>query len=84
MHAKAFPELNRSKLEFMGFVQYRSGAEYHRNNPELSKALHKAGAMGPGYDHFSTYQALLENRPVMALRDLWSSSWLPPQSPWIR
>ena len=25
---------------------------------------------GPGYDHFSTYQALLENRPVMALRDL--------------
>jgi len=70
MHAKAFPELNRSKLEFMGFVQYRSGAEYHRNNPELSKALHKAVAQGPGYDHFATYQALLENRPVMALRDL--------------
>ena len=70
MHAKAFPELNRSKLEFMGFVQYRSGAEYHRNNPELSKALHKAVAQGPGYDLFSTYQALLENRPVMALRDL--------------
>ena len=70
MHAKAFPELNRSKLEFMGFVQYRSGAEYHRNNPELSKALHKAVAQGPGYDHFSTYQALLQNRPVMALRDL--------------
>ena len=38
--------------------------------PELSKALHKAVAQGPGYDHFSTYQALLENRPVMALRDL--------------
>ncbi len=70
MHAKAFPELNRSKLEFMGFVQYRNGAEYHRNNPELSKALHKALAQGPGYDHFSTYKSLLENRPVMALRDL--------------
>ena len=70
MHAKAFPELNRSKLEFMGFVQYRNGAEYHRNNPELSKALHKAVAQGPGYDHFSTYKTLLENRPVMALRDL--------------
>ncbi len=70
MHAKAFPELNRSKLEFMGFVQYRNGAEYHRNNPELSKALHKALAQGPGYDHFSTYKTLLENRPVMALRDL--------------
>ena len=70
MHAKAFPELDRSKLEFLGFVRYRSGAEYHRNNPELSKALHKAVAQGPGYDHFSTYQALLKNRPVMALRDL--------------
>ncbi len=70
MHAKAFPELNRSKLEFMGFVQYRNGGEYHRNNPELSKALHKAVAQGPGYDHFSTYKTLLENRPVMALRDL--------------
>ena len=70
MHAKAFPELDRSKLEFIGFVRYRSGAEYHRNNPELSKALHKAVAQGPGYDHFSTYQALLKNRPVMALRDL--------------
>ena len=70
MHTKAFPELNLSKLEFMGFVKYRSGAEYHRNNPELSKALHKAVAQGPGYDHFSTYKTLLENRPLMALRDL--------------
>ena len=51
MHAKAFPELNRSKLEFMGFVQYRNGAEYHRNNPELSKALHKAVAQGLSLIH---------------------------------
>ncbi len=69
-HAKAFPELNRSKLEFMGFVQYRTGGEYHLNSPEMAKALHAAVAAGPGYDHFSTYQTLLENRPVTALRDL--------------
>jgi len=69
-HAKAYPELNRTKLEFMGFVQYRTGGEYHLNSPEMAKALHAAVAAGPGYDHFSTYQTLLEHRPVTALRDL--------------
>ncbi|QEY32220.1 glutamate synthase large subunit [Synechococcus sp. RSCCF101] len=69
-HAKAFPELNRSKLEFMGFVQYRTGGEYHLNSPEMAKALHAAVAAGPGYDHFATYRTLLENRPATALRDL--------------
>ncbi len=69
-HSKAFPELNRTKLEFMGFVQYRTGGEYHLNSPEMAKALHSAVAAGPGYDHFSTYQRILENRPVTALRDL--------------
>jgi glutamate synthase (ferredoxin) len=69
-HAKAFPELNRTKLEFMGFVQYRTGGEYHLNSPEMAKALHAAVAQGPGYDHFTTYRTLLEHRPVTALRDL--------------
>jgi glutamate synthase (ferredoxin) len=69
-HSKAYPELNRTKLEFMGFVQYRTGGEYHLNSPEMAKALHAAVAAGPGYDHFATYQTLLENRPVTALRDL--------------
>ncbi len=69
-HAKAFPELNRTKLEFMGFVQYRTGGEYHLNSPEMTKALHAAIKQGPGYDHFSTYKTLVENRPVTALRDL--------------
>ena len=69
-HSKAFPELDRTKLEFMGFVQYRTGGEYHLNSPEMAKALHAAVETGPGYDHFSTYKMLLENRPVTALRDL--------------
>jgi glutamate synthase (ferredoxin) len=69
-HSKAFPELNRSKLEFMGFVQYRTGGEFHMNSPEMAKALHAAVAAGPGYNHFATYKQLLENRPLTALRDL--------------
>ncbi|MFN9989289.1 MAG: glutamate synthase large subunit, partial [Cyanobacteriota bacterium] len=69
-HTKAFPELNRAKLEFMGFVQYRTGGEYHMNSPEMAKVLHAAVAAGPGYDHFATYQKLLEGRPLTALRDL--------------
>jgi len=69
-HTKAFPELDRTKLEFMGFVQYRTGGEFHLNSPEMAKALHAAVKAGPGYDHFSTYKTLLENRPVTALRDL--------------
>ena len=54
----------------MGFVQYRTGGEYHLNSPEMTKALHAAIKQGPGYDHFSTYKTLVENRPVTALRDL--------------
>jgi glutamate synthase (ferredoxin) len=78
-HAKAYPELNRSKLEFMGFVQYRTGGEYHMNSPEMAKALHAAVAAGPGYDHFATYRKLLEGRPVTALRDL--LEFLPAATP---
>ncbi len=69
-HSKAFPELERNKLEFMGFVQYRNSGEFHLNTPEMSKALHKAVKAGPNYDHFSSYRTLLENRPATALRDL--------------
>ena len=30
------------KLVNLGYVQYRPGAEYHINNPQMSKMLHKA------------------------------------------
>ncbi len=69
-HTKAFPEIDRTKLEFMGFVQYRNGGEFHLNSPEISKILHKAVRKGSDYDHFSTYKNLLENRPPTVLRDL--------------
>jgi glutamate synthase (ferredoxin) len=69
-HQRAFPQLHHSKLENYGFVQYRPGAEYHMNSPEMSKALHKATAQGRNYDHYATYKQILQERPVTALRDL--------------
>jgi glutamate synthase (ferredoxin) len=69
-HHRAFPELNHKKLENFGFVQYRPGGEYHMNNPEMSKALHKAVDAGKDYNHYDFYRRYLEERPVTALRDL--------------
>ncbi len=80
-HSKAFPELDRNKLEFMGFVQYRSGGEFHLNSPEMSKILHNAVKAGPNYDHFSIYQTLLANRPSTSLRDLLSLKAAPKAIP---
>jgi glutamate synthase (ferredoxin) len=68
-HTRAFPELTGKKLENFGFVQYRPGGEYHMNNPEMSKALHKAVATRD-YDHYEMYKQSLAGRPVTALRDL--------------
>ena len=68
-HSKAFPELTANKLENLGFVQYRPSGEYHSNNPELAKSLHKA-VNGKQYDHYEVYKQHLQNRPVTALRDL--------------
>ncbi|WP_327078335.1 glutamate synthase large subunit [Prochlorothrix hollandica] len=69
-HASAFPELNRQKLDNLGFIQYRPGGEYHMNSPEMSKALHKAIKNGRNIDHYSLYKTYLQDRPVTALRDL--------------
>ncbi|MEH2280759.1 MAG: glutamate synthase large subunit [Nostoc sp.] len=68
-HTKAFPELTTTKLENLGFVQYRPGGEYHSNSPEMVKALHKA-LDGKNYDHYEVYKKHLQGRPVTALRDL--------------
>ncbi|WP_288262824.1 glutamate synthase large subunit [uncultured Prochlorococcus sp.] len=70
IHTKAYPEIDLKKLEFLGFVQFRNYGEYHSNNPEMSKALHKAVKEGPGYDHFKLYKELISKRPTTALRDL--------------
>jgi glutamate synthase (ferredoxin) len=68
-HQKAFPEMTQRKLENYGFIQFRPSGEYHMNNPELAKALHKAIA-DQNFDHYELYRQQLHNRPVTALRDL--------------
>ncbi|PIA60163.1 hypothetical protein AQUCO_00400807v1 [Aquilegia coerulea] len=66
---KAFSEDTAKRLENFGFIQMRVGGEYHGNNPEMSKLLHKA-VRERNESAFSVYQQHLANRPVNVLRDL--------------
>nr|YP_009394291.1 glutamate synthase [Leptosiphonia brodiei]ARW62853.1 glutamate synthase [Leptosiphonia brodiei] len=61
------------KLPNLGYVQYRPGAEYHVNNPEMSKTLHKA-VRNADSSLYEKYKNLLENRDPTNLRDLLSLS----------
>lgn len=66
---KSFMSLLPKKLPNLGYVQYRPSAEYHVNNPEMSKTLHKA-VRGQDVDLYNKYKSLLEERPPTNLRDL--------------
>ncbi|XP_031121832.1 ferredoxin-dependent glutamate synthase, chloroplastic [Ipomoea triloba] len=66
---KAFSEDTAKRLENYGFIQSRPGGEYHGNNPEMSKLLHKA-VRQKSESAYSVYQQHLANRPVNVLRDL--------------
>lgn len=66
---KAFSEDTTKRLENFGFIQMRPGGEYHGNNPEMSKLLHKA-VRQKRESAYSVYQQHLANRPVNVLRDL--------------
>nr|YP_010155888.1 ferredoxin-dependent glutamate synthase [Cumathamnion serrulatum]QQY85238.1 ferredoxin-dependent glutamate synthase [Cumathamnion serrulatum] len=57
------------KLLNLGYVQYRPGAEYHVNNPQMSKILHKAVRNGDA-ELYNNYKELLVNREPVNLRDL--------------
>nr|YP_009397802.1 glutamate synthase [Sonderella linearis]ARW66988.1 glutamate synthase [Sonderella linearis] len=61
------------KLLNLGYVQYRPGAEYHVNNPEMSKTLHKA-VRNIDVELYHRYKSLLNNRNPANLRDLLSLS----------
>ncbi|KAJ4845666.1 Ferredoxin-dependent glutamate synthase 1, chloroplastic/mitochondrial [Turnera subulata] len=66
---KAFSEDTAKRLENFGFIQFRPGGEYHGNNPEMSKLLHKA-VRQKNESAYAIYQQHLANRPVNVLRDL--------------
>nr|YP_009396970.1 glutamate synthase [Spyridia filamentosa]ARW66156.1 glutamate synthase [Spyridia filamentosa] len=57
------------KLTNLGYIQYRASAEYHVNNPGMSKTLHKA-VRNRDISFYVKYQDLLNNRPPTNLRDL--------------
>nr|UAD87153.1 glutamate synthase [Gracilaria pacifica] len=57
------------KLPNLGYVQYRPSAEYHVNNPEMSKKLHKA-VRNQDFNLYNSYKNLLQDRPPTNLRDL--------------
>lgn len=70
-YQQAFAVDMPKKLANQGYVQYRPSAEYHVNNPEMSKTLHKA-VRSRDTDLYYRYKSLLEDRPPTNLRDLLS------------
>jgi hypothetical protein len=43
---QGFPEKAVNKLEDFGFIQSRPKGEYHANNQQMAKLLHKAIGLG--------------------------------------
>ncbi|GAB2210097.1 hypothetical protein Droror1_Dr00015350 [Drosera rotundifolia] len=66
---KAFSQDTAKRLENYGFIQFRPGGEYHGNNPEMTKLLHKA-VRERSESAYAVYQQHLANRPINVLRDL--------------
>lgn len=80
VYNSAFSPSLPKKLPNLGYVQYRPSAEYHVNNPEMSKKLHKA-VRNKDNKLYDKYKLLLSNRPPTNLRDLLDfSSDRPPIS----
>ena len=69
VYNKAFMIDIPKNLINQGYVQYRPSAEYHVNNPAMSKALHKA-VRSKDDNLYETYKAILQDRPLTNLRDL--------------
>nr|YP_009392008.1 glutamate synthase [Periphykon beckeri]ARW60356.1 glutamate synthase [Periphykon beckeri] len=68
-YCSAFVAKLPKKLPNFGYVQYRPGAEYHVNNPEMSKTLHKA-VRNLDLSLYNKYKSLLQNREPSNLRDM--------------
>eukprot|EP00245_Coleochaete_scutata_P012805 TRINITY_DN501_c2_g4_i1.p1 TRINITY_DN501_c2_g4~~TRINITY_DN501_c2_g4_i1.p1 ORF type:complete len:1642 (-),score=381.86 TRINITY_DN501_c2_g4_i1:1105-6030(-) len=66
--ARGFRE-STSKLENFGFIQALPKGEFHGNNPEMSKLLHKA-VRQKNPAAYTVYQDHLATRPIHVLRDL--------------
>jgi len=68
-HARAFTSEGVS-LPVGGHIRYRKDGEYHINNPEAVRLLHKATMETRAYEDYDTYRRMVEARPPTNLRDL--------------
>jgi len=69
VYESAFVNELPKKLPNLGYVQYRPGAEYHVNNPEMSKTLHRA-VRNSDNSLYDKYKSLLNDRDPVNLRDM--------------
>ncbi|BDA41678.1 Ferredoxin-dependent glutamate synthase, chloroplastic [Coccomyxa sp. Obi] len=70
---KGFPEKAMNKLEDFGFIQSRPKGEYHANNQQMSKLLHKAIGLGnkgaAPQEAYEAYMQHFKDSPASFLRD---------------
>ena len=59
----------RKSIQQGGLLKFVFGGEYHAYNPDVVRALQDA-VQGDSYDKYQEYAALVNSRPVAALRDL--------------
>ncbi|QJD59441.1 glutamate synthase large subunit [Pseudomonas sp. gcc21] len=59
----------RKAIQQGGLLKFVFGGEYHAYNPDVVRALQDA-VQGDSYDKYLEYAALVNQRPVAALRDL--------------
>ena len=74
-HRRAFPELEETaaaeKLEFAGWYKYiKNKGEFHMNNPDMSRALHRAVREKEPLAYEEYRRQIMDGRPVTAIRDL--------------
>eukprot|EP00442_Polarella_glacialis_P025026 CAMPEP_0115070112 /NCGR_PEP_ID=MMETSP0227-20121206/12932_1 /TAXON_ID=89957 /ORGANISM="Polarella glacialis, Strain CCMP 1383" /LENGTH=1705 /DNA_ID=CAMNT_0002456589 /DNA_START=111 /DNA_END=5228 /DNA_ORIENTATION=- len=74
-HRRAFPVLGdaaaEKKLDFAGWYKYlKSKGEFHMNNPDMSRALHKAVRENSPMAYEEYRRQIMDGRPITAIRDL--------------
>tara|TARA_R110002073_G_scaffold78991_7_gene190172 strand:+ start:41555 stop:46030 length:4476 start_codon:yes stop_codon:yes gene_type:complete len=63
----------RKSIQPGGLLKYMHGQEYHAFNPDVINTIQKAVETG-SYDAYKEYARLVNDRPVAALRDLFTFS----------
>ncbi len=76
-HNKAYS--TEPRLIDEGILKHKRTGEYHRNNNELVKSLHKAVALKDAdaddrtrSEHYKSYSSLIDQQPPSSLRDLYN------------